>query len=1117
MQNIQHIIAIAKVEALLQLRSKPIRYLFGISSIVVLNFLYFYLIRTFNIYSPLIPGTLAVKSFFWLSLFKIMLSPFIVPSFIREDAEQNTFMSLSVRPFTNESYFLGKIFGYTGVMIVSDYIFMFVLFVSALIFNGYSTSVWPFLLYPIIITIPLSIFVFGFCTLLATIRYHLTYLSPIVMILFFLPLEDLESTRFLDLGAVTLPLAYSMVTGFADMQYIVIQRLIFVSAGIGMILGASLLLEFRRRSITRNRGIFVSSVIVLCLVFTTGFVWLDQKPIKDGILYRSKLRDHHNASADHVQVKVEACSLAVEHIGSEIDVTARLTISNPNVRPVDNVLLSLNPGFSVTDISPSADFQHELGIIRIQLYEPLKTGEQIVLDIAYRGSVDQTATYIHIPEDFRERNRRSGFNVLNKQTAIIEREYVMLPAEVNWYPAALSTYKVSEPGYLQRTLTEYSMSVKPCDGLIVISQGRKEEITGGTYKFTPELPLTQISLTAGPYKKKSITVDDVEYSYYMMQNGIISDLGITQKKLERFIRITQQNITYMTGLDYPFKRYSIVQTPVHYFGYNSPLALSGGYEQPEIKLVPEYPILLDRYAFYYNSRNYNSTLYTSSRLNSKYEGPEQEYHQARVLFEDFYFTKTNSRAIGRKIRPSSSIHTSTGLLEFSTNPFAVYGNTLSQVAVFSCGPVSSNDYFNAFVFNWLRSKLPSDRNRGISRAMSLGSTFYHSLNRAEFDFLETKSLNDIILNEQFHTESLDILITASKCFFRLFAGKSGTDLYLIERTISDSYKTQTTDLIKALNRVCSSDVLAEFTKYANQRNTAHYEISDISVSEHIVDNRQLYNLRFIVSNPTEYPGFVSFRTGRYPYFSDKDVFIESYAKKEVGLVTEEKPNHLTYQWVPFGTEDRKVIIIENLMLNTDHTELFDSVRIVESEKKSLEIIIDNLDDGCRIVSNKKLKFIQRFLGTRWKDGADLRIARYRGYNAPPEWTLAQDSFDKPFYGPYCSVYYRKAGNGETAIEYNVFIPEKGEYELYLSVPSRSTFSQSRVTPLLESGDLGETNVRVFADDGMHEDTTDISKADGEWAYVGTYSFPDTTAVIQITDKTKAKIVIADAVKLRKAN
>lgn len=52
----------------------------------------------------------------------------------------------------------------------------------------------------------------------------------------------------------------------------------------------------------------------------------------------------------------------------------------------------------------------------------------------------------------------------------------------------------------------------------MISQGKAEEL-GDTVKFTPENKLMGITLTMGPYGKKSVRVDDVLLEWYYFEGS----------------------------------------------------------------------------------------------------------------------------------------------------------------------------------------------------------------------------------------------------------------------------------------------------------------------------------------------------------------------------------------------------------------------------------------------------------------------------------------------------------------------------------------------------------------------------------------------------------------------
>ncbi|MFC1537981.1 hypothetical protein ACFL6H_01030 [Candidatus Latescibacterota bacterium] len=1068
-------------------------------------------------YESFLPGMQAANCFFLFSIFKIILSPFLSPVFIYEDRKNDSYHALSPRPYNNLSYLFGKMFGFTGVMLVTDYFFVFLLYIYYILNYNYSSTLWPYLLYPIIITAPLSIFVFGINAFAARIRYSLVYIIPILMILVFIPLQDVESKRFLDLGALTIPLAYSAITGFYDVKLLIIQRLVFVFAGFGFLVSASLIMETVRHSLPKKKTIIYGLFIAVCFIASAGFALLDQKPVRDGITLRDALREYQNTLAGNPHIHIDSCHLDVSHNTREIDVTAIISVSNLNTTTLSRFWLNLNPGFKVKEITPAklvSDFKRELNTIEITLESPLNPNEHAELEIVYSGSVDQEATYLHIPESFRERIHRNVFTVIGKQVAFIEPKYVMLPAEVNWYPTAVSPYQVSEPGYIQRDLAAFSLDVSTLEGLTPISQGEITEKDTGIISFTPEMELTQVSLTIGDYKKHRVTADSVEYSYHWLEKDFVGNADVTEEDVIAAITSCKMRVERGLVVTYPFKRFQIIQTPVHYFGYNSAFELSGAYNQPEVSFISESPFNLDPLMI--------PTL--TPTMSGVIESINVVSRMTSEIIMGFCRTNSNSLLIERKINPTAHIFGIAGLREFATDPFADYGSIIPQYVVFSKEKMSREDVLNLMAVNWLRDKIQYD----IGLVITPSKTDDGSLDRAEHLFISTKSLNDIFNDEKYYYELLDIINSASTSLFTFISMKTDTDISDIEDAIFDGLQTPGKDLAVELSQICGADVLEILNDYSDYITKAHYEVSDLTISKHFLDNREYYNARYKISNPTPYPGLVRcgisappdvMVSGAQGYRDRKIVNIEPFTQKEIGLALPKEITSIYYTWFPFGPKDQRSLIFNGSVIDLDEIEFFDDIHVVQSGTVPLEVVMDNLDKGCRIINPGKKSFLMRLFEKRARENTFKTFTKFYGLEDAPEvWTLtksASEMFNRnEFYGKYSSCYYTKAGDGISSIEYSVSIPEPGDYQVFLSFPNRRHIERN-LLPLLESGDLGETTVRVFAEDGIHEDVTDIRNADGEWALVGTYSFADTTAVIHITDKTNAKIVIADAIKLRK--
>jgi hypothetical protein len=752
----------------------------------------------------------------------------------------------------------------------------------------------------------------------------------------------------------------------------------------------------------------------------------------------------------------------------------------------------------------------------IALGSPLEPHETMSIDITDHVSISQSSAYAHIPYDMRKRVHRSGLTTRGKQIAYIGKNYVLLPAEVIWYPIPYTGYAPSEPGYTQRALTKYSLEVTTHDGMVPISQGKMTEKGNNTYLFEPETPLTQVSLTIGPYKKASVTVDSVEYSYYWIGKSPFDNSPITENDLEKAIRTLRKNLESKLCLTYPFKRYQIVETPVHFFGYHSPRALSGPYEQPEIQFIPESSFIFRRYTDGRKVSNGDKIL-------------------AQRVFQELYITYTGSQGINSKIDPPPTITNLGGFWQFMVDPFVDYSHILTQFVVFSRGTVSTNDYFNLLAVSYFRTQFFVD-----PYSINSGPDFnYRRLDSASSQYLKTKSLQDIVGDGKYYTEYMDILTTAPETFFILLAARSGVDIALVESVLTQGFETTGADIPAELSKLCNTDVTALFNAFLQQKENAQYIVSKQTIARHLIGEHYLYNVRFTITNPTPYFGLAKSMIMTYPEKQDEQViYLEPFSEKEVGMISEKEVTDYSFQYMPFKNSVFTTYLVKQWLSNAsasseplnipimvetmkpEEIEFFDGVRTIRNGTVPPVIVLDNLDKGCHVISSKSQSVLKRFIEQRANLDKSIGFKNFHGLRDVPEnWTLTKPSDDRPndpFYGKLGSCYYTKAGDGLSAVEYPITIPQTGKYGVYLSAPF-STSVQGYMRNIYESGDLGVTTVKVFAGDGVHEETVDIGKSRGteEWVYVGTYDFPDTTAVIQITDKSTAKIVIADAVQLRK--
>ena len=113
--------------------------------------------------------------------------------------------------------------------------------------------------------------------------------------------------------------------------------------------------------------------------------------------------------------------------------------------------------------------------------------------------------------------------------------------------------------------------------------------SAGVTHFVPETPLPGLTLTLGPYQSQSITVDSVTYSLYTHRdhNYWKPHFDVIADTLDAVIAELRQDLENQLELDYPFRRLTLVETPIHFVSYPHLWSSHQATVQPEMVLLPE--------------------------------------------------------------------------------------------------------------------------------------------------------------------------------------------------------------------------------------------------------------------------------------------------------------------------------------------------------------------------------------------------------------------------------------------------------------------------------------------------------------------------------------------------
>jgi len=335
-----------------------------------------------------------------------------------------------------------------------------------------------------------------FVVLLGYIAATLFYLQNIYHYLF-------------DYMAFHLPLTYSDFVGFASLKEILLHRGIYLCLGLGFIGLTIMILKRLPQSKLVMRTTLISSILFLLVGFGLSYLYIHNIYAEDN--HRAEMLALNNKYAVTPVIKIQKCDLEVEHQGEEIIAKAALELINENTTAVNEFVLTLNPGFIITELT-GAKYVRELQLIRITPDSPLETGSSLKINMTYKGNVDESFCYLDMTPEKLKVLEKSANKINDKKHSFITSKYLLLTPETKWYPYAGISYSSNGLNWYTVQFTDFTLKVKSKKGMKAISQGKLTMDGEDTYSFKPETKLTQISLAIGNYQTRTVTVDDIDYS-----------------------------------------------------------------------------------------------------------------------------------------------------------------------------------------------------------------------------------------------------------------------------------------------------------------------------------------------------------------------------------------------------------------------------------------------------------------------------------------------------------------------------------------------------------------------------------------------------------------------------
>ena len=1092
------VFTVARFESKTLLRS----WFFRIFSFIALAFIFF-----FNLFGltnlggggwpgRLIPGSVPYMNLFFLNIAQSVIAIFLSSDFLGRDKKLDTTEVFYVRSMSNHAYVLGKTLGIIKVFFILNLIILLIGFIFNLIGNDIVVIPVTYLIYPLLISLPSVVFVLG-------LSFFLMVLIRNQAITFVLMLGLLGGSLFyfgpkmggvFDFLAFYTPLVYSEFTGFASLTDILLIRGSYIMIGTGFVL----LTVYMLPRLPQERNFKLKVLIVSTLLFAGSLVMLSKytfnqfksRSIAEGVIALE------NTFPAQPQFSIDRNQMTIKHSGNAITVKSIIDLSGINN---DNIILLLNPGFRVSSVlvnEQPVKFQVKLHSINIVLPDHMG---QCNLEINYKGSPDLRYVYPDVLWKYKETIQRLDPLVAGKFVAFLQNDYILLTRESLWYPVAACRQFRSQPQF-----TQFKIDFTTNNSIEVYSQGNKIENKNGSVTFEPENKLNALSLVGGYYQSTSVTVDSLEvsYIYYKNNKDMLSYFNLMGDTIGFVVKDIKDQFERDLGIRYPFKRFSLIEVPEHFFSYSRSWTLTTEDNMPEMIFTPER-----------GGGNWSLDLKGQSRRierrndsdNDEMLPVDKQIQLFKNIIGNYLITPR-----GFRFRDQGGVRTTTGWSKQMIFPqYFSYTNVISQ---------NGFPIIQFVTENYLFSQVQGQQ-RGFGR---------ESVSDQIILKMKGKNLKTILDSMQNDEKFTDFITMKGNQFYNTIQmGLKDEDL---EKILNANLKQNRflvvpkDTFISQLSKNAEFDLNQAIDAWQNNKQIPAFVFGKIKTYEVKDGDKTRFFISLPVANKGECDGIITVGIreqgrgggrgrgfgGGPPAPSVEQTFnLEKGQNVEIGLMSDNEPREViieTYVAENIPTTQRLGVD----QISKDPVEFFEGMRDYSRQisfEEPYEIIVDNEDNGFSMDNTSETKTLKDW----WMGKNDTQTEQYlelNFWNPPSKWSPTLGS---NFYGKYIkSAYYKRSGSGNATVKWVAEIPESGNYSVYVYV----TYIRG---PGRRNDEKGNFKYQVTHDDGTDEFLVEPESRDGEWKYLGDFYFSQGQASVSMSDQSERRIVAADAVKWVRAN
>jgi len=887
----------------------------------------------------------------------------------------------------------------------------------------------------------------------------------------------------------SIPVLYSDIIGFADLNVLLIHRLMYLFLGLSFIS-----LSVYRLWRLPNKPFANFFPITFTIIFLAISVFLGSLHISNanrGEKLRAKMVELNNQYANNARVTINSQDLKIVHKGNSIEAESAINGVNKTSTKIDTLILSLNPSLIVSKVLQGgvpANFTRKEHLLLIKSNDGIKPNDPVLLNISYSGWIDDEACYIDIDEKTRAKTENSDMVNIGKIYNYISTNFVLLTPESNWYPKAEVGFNRKNALWMLPSLCKFSLTVTTKKGMDVISQGESTQ-NNNAITFSNQQPLPGISLVVGKYKKISFEGKQPEIGLYIKPSHDFFYKTFSQVKdtAQRVIYDALQDYSSRINMVYPYKKLFLVEVPMQVQSYQRFWSYHLEQMQPELIFVQER-----------GGQNEHFTFDRNMEQNKKW-GPGKGQSEKDLQIEEL---KNFLNSFTKQASTSVTFKKNQMIEEEKPNPYFVFDAFYGYNH-----PVESKDY--PIINTILSSHITNQTNTVKQRWFSTG----FSENERAVILLQKEQLSDIMLNPDYYSLADNIIKMKGEVFLSLLEKRIGKNS--LDGEIKDIFSKYQGQLIpfdvinSRFKEKFGQDLAYQLNLWLNSNKLPGYRIGKVDAYKVTDGERQRYQTNITISNDGTIEGIIKIavkeesddKTLDEKDLNYKTFEIEVNQTKAFSIVSEKQPS--------------KIIINTNASMNVPIKHEISVAKVegdgsmkIQVEERTLptfawdeanEIIVDNEDSLFSVENVSKQGLLVKF-ANRFKKFDD----EYQGYT----WWMVSGKWRKfisnSFNGKYLhSAVAIRSGVGNAKAIWNIPIKSKGQYDIYTYIPKDKTNDDEQ--------HLGVYHYTISHDDGESKVKINCKEVDG-WVLLGTYYCSPNNTKVVLNNESTARLVVADAVK-----